>query len=292
MLIQSRERDLGGGFVVRRVLPYAKKRTIGPFVFFDHMGPLPIDQTHTMDVRPHPHIGLATVTYLFAGHGYHRDTLGSKQLIQPGDINWMVAGSGIAHSERTPDDERQAAPGNVLHGIQIWVALPRDKEEVAPSFRHYPGSLMPELKISEKSKIKLLVGEYNGVQSPVETLMKTTYIDIHSPEADHINVSIQDPEVGVYLVSGQVTVNGQKLEPGDLLYLNNAHNMNLQTGDHSRVMIIGGEPLPEPRHIWWNFVSTSPERIRKAAQDWKEQKFGKIEGETEFIPLPDESSLP
>lgn len=292
MLIQSRERDLGGGFVVRRVLPYAKKRTIGPFVFFDHMGPLKVDETHVMDVRPHPHIGLATVTYLFSGHGYHRDTLGSKQLITPGDINWMIAGRGIAHSERTPADERKAMPQNILHGLQIWVALPREHEEMPPSFKHYPKSTIPALDISNKSKVKLLIGEYNNLRSPVETLSKTLYIDIDSLEDDHLNFSISYPEIGVYVVSGELSIIGQVLKPGDLFYLNNTQNLNLVTKAGTRAVIIGGEPFPELRHIWWNFVSSSTERIRRAAQDWKEQRFGKIEGETEFIPLPDESTLP
>ena len=292
MLIQSREKDLGGGFVVRRVLPYAKKRMIGPFVFFDHMGPLTIDQTHVMDVRPHPHIGLATVTYLFSGHGYHRDSLGSKQLITPGDINWMIAGSGIAHSERTPENERTSLPNNVLHGLQIWVALPREQEEIAPSFKHYPKVVIPQLKVSDKSTVKLLIGKYGDVQSPVATLSKTLYIDIDSPEEDHLNFSISHPEIGVYVVSGELSIIGQVLKPGDLLYFSNTQNLNLVTKSGTRAVIIGGEPFPEPRHIWWNFVSSSTERIRKAAADWKAQKFGKIEGETEYIPLPDESTLP
>jgi len=291
MIIQARERDLGG-FSVRRVLPFAHKRTIGPFVFFDHMGPLKIDQTHALDVRPHPHIGLATVTYLFDGHGYHRDTLGSKQLITPGDINWMIAGRGIAHSERTPKDERDPSPENVLHGLQIWIGLPKDKEEMAPSFKHYPKANIPDLKISDTSTVKLLIGEYGGEISPVETLSKTIYIDIESPRADRLNFSIPHPEVGVYLVKGELTANGQKLGPGDMLSLDNATDLSIITSPKTRAVIIGGEPFTEPRHIWWNFVSSRPERIRQAAADWKAQKFGKIEGETEFIPLPDESTLP
>lgn len=291
MRIQARERDLGG-FTVKRVLPFAHKRSIGPFVFFDHMGPLKIDQTHAMDVRPHPHIGLATVTYLFEGHGYHRDTLGSKQLITPGDINWMIAGRGIAHSERTPADERQPSPQNILHGLQIWIGLPKDKEEMAPSFKHYPKSSIPDLKISDNSKVKLLIGEYGSETSPVETLSKTIYIDINSPREDRLRFSIPHPEVGVYLVSGELTVNDQKLNIGDMYFFDDASDLSITTSAGTRAVIIGGEPFTEPRHIWWNFVSSRPERIRQAASDWKAQKFGKVEGESDFIPLPDEATLP
>lgn len=285
MLIQARERDLGG-FTVRRVLPFAKKRSIGPFVFFDHMGPLKIDETHVMDVRPHPHIGLATVTYLFEGHGYHRDTLGSKQLITPGDINWMIAGSGIAHSERTPVDERKPAPGNILHGIQIWVGLPKEKEDMAPSFKHYPKSIIPDLKISEVSKVKLLIGEYGEAVSPVEAISKTIYIDIDSPKNDRLDFSLPYAEVAVYVVNGEVLVKGEKLSAGDMFILGDSRDLTMTTTAGARAVIIGGEPFSEPRHIWWNFVSSRPERIRQAAMDWKEKSSVKSKGKRNLFPSP------
>lgn len=285
LLIPGRVRDLGG-FSVRRVLPYAKKRILGPFVFFDHMGPMQVDHTHALDVRPHPHIGLATVTYLFEGRGYHRDSLGSAQLISPGDINWMTAGRGIAHSERTPEGERSG--GHVIHGIQIWVALPREHEEIAPSFFHHPEHTLPSLALSPRSQVKLLVGEYGAEKSPVAALSRTLYLDLHARERDTLQLSPEEEEIGVYLVSGELRVNGENVPEATLLVPADHKNLRLEMSAGSRALVFGGARFPEERHIWWNFVSSSKERIRRAATDWKDGKFARVPGETEFIPLPDE----
>ncbi|HMN69801.1 MAG TPA: pirin family protein [Bdellovibrionales bacterium] len=284
-IIAGRKRDLGG-FIVERALPTVEKRAVGPFVFLDHMGPLTIDERHKLDVRPHPHIGLATVTYLFEGCGMHRDTLGSKQLIQPGDMNWMTAGRGIAHSERTPAEALTA--GGRLHGVQIWVGLPSAEEECEPAFTHWPHSQLPFARRDKDVSVRVMLGEFEGTRSPVPTLSPMLFLDVDTKTSAELR--FQETEVAVFLVAGAGAVNGQAVNPSDLAVLGDPSRVRLE--GQARWVVIGGEPFPEKRHMWWNFVSSRPERIRRAAEEWRAGRFGSIDGETEFIPLPDSPPFP
>lgn len=285
-IIQGKERDIGG-FIVYRSLPTAKRRQIGPFVFLDHMGPVNIDEKHVMDVRPHPHIGLATVTYLFSGRGYHRDSIGSQQMIEAGALNLMTAGRGVVHSERTPEEDRHANVGMNMHGVQIWVGLPVSHEECEPDFVHYPKEDLPMIHIAGGLKSKLMIGEYEGEVSPVKTLSRMLFMDLLSEKNLKINFSFNEKEIGLFLVAGTAKVNGQEMVTEDLMVLGNPKYAEIEFSKGTRFVVIGGEPFPEERFIWWNFVSSKKERIRQAAQDWKDQKIGKVPGETEYIPIPD-----
>ncbi len=278
-IISPQSRSLGDGFVVARVLPNKEHRHLGPFVFFDHFGPLTYAPGKGMQVRPHPHIGLATVTYLFEGEIHHRDTIGSDQTISPGAINWMIAGSGIAHSERTalPDN------GGRLHGIQLWVALPKADEECAPSFRHYDN--LPALQ-RDGVAIRVLAGTAYGVTSPVQTASPLFYVEAELSAGARLALPAGYEERGAYVVQGAVQVDEQPLAPQSLALFSEDAELFSPTGAH--VLLLGGAPFPEQRYIWWNFVSSSKERITRAAEDWRDGRFGKIPGdETEFIPLPD-----
>ncbi|MES2769627.1 MAG: pirin family protein [Bdellovibrionota bacterium] len=289
-IIKSKEKDLGG-FLIHRSLPTAKKRQLGPFVFLDHIGPVSIDEQHAMDVRPHPHIGLATVTYFFSGRGFHRDSIGSEQLITPGDLNWMTAGRGIVHSERTPQEDRHASAQVNMHGVQIWVGLPKDKEECDPYFTHYPKEILPNLQIVDGLKVKLMIGEYGSVKSPVTCASRTLFMDILSEKNLKTKLSFNEVEVGLFLVAGKAVVNDQEMIVDDLMVLTDPSNAEIQFEKGTRFVVIGGDPFLEERFMWWNFVSSSKERLRKAALDWQAQKFGQVPGEAEWIPLP-EGPLP
>lgn len=283
MTITPRERDLGG-FHVRRVLPFAQHRMVGPFIFFDHMGPARFSPGQGMDVRPHPHINLATVTYLFEGAIMHRDSLGSEQLILPGAINWMTAGRGIVHSERTPQSLREG--GSQLEGLQCWVALPKESEEMEPSFVHHPADSLPEFHALE-ARIKLLVGELFGHRSPVKSEGDIVYADAQIPSGTTLEVPGTGRELAVYVLAGEVSVNGEAVAVGSMAIAQTGDDLKIQAQNSSRVMILGGAPVVGERHIFWNFVSSSNERIEKAKQDWRDQVFPKIPGDdTEFIPLP------
>lgn len=282
-ILTGHQKDLGGGFLVRRLLPAAVLRSVGPFIFFDHFGPsLETPQTEH-DVRPHPHIGLATVTYLFEGAMMHRDSLGSQQLIEPGAINWMTAGRGIVHSERRPESLRSSTYTN--HGLQLWVALPREHEEAEPSFEHTPATAIPERRAGE-AKVRVLVGEAFGARSPVHTLAPTLYLDVQLPVGVRMELPALAPEMAAYLVQGTLTVDGQALPAQQMAVLDPA-GAELLAGEASRLVVIGGAPLEAPRHMWWNFVSSRKERIAQAADDWEAQRLGQVPGETEFIPLPE-----
>lgn len=287
-IIKGKEKDLGG-FIIHRSLPVAKKRQLGPFVFLDHIGPVNLDEHRAMDVRPHPHIGLATVTYFFKGRGYHRDSIGSQQVIEPGALNLMTAGKGIVHSERTPKEDR--TPGVVMHGVQIWIGLPKEFEECDPDFKHYPKEILPTVKIQEGLKSKILIGEYGSIRSPVHTKWKTLFMDILSEKDLKTKLSFNEVELALFLVSGKAKVNGQDLIIDDLIVIENPKEVEVEFYKDTRFVVIGGDPFPEERFLYWNFVSTSKERLRKAAEDWKDQKFAKVPGETEYIPLP-EGPLP
>ena len=282
-LIVPRTRDLGDGFAVRRALPDARKRAVGPFVFFDQMGPVALAPGKGLDVRPHPHIGLATVTYLFEGEILHRDSLGTVQAIRPGDVNWMTAGAGIAHSERTPPELRAA--GSRISGIQTWVGLPAADEEMAPSFLHVPGRDLPVLE-ERGVRIRLILGDWEGESSPVPLRSATFYADAQIDAGATVVLPAEYAERGAYVVTGSVGHDGKTFEAGQLLVFRALAEANVTAQSHARVLLFGGAPLGE-RFIWWNFVSSRKQRIAQAADDWKAGRFAAVPGETEFIPLPE-----
>jgi len=284
MTIQPRTRDLGDGFQVRRVLPFAKRHALGPFVFFDHMGPTSFTPGAGLDVRPHPHIGLATVTYLFEGEIMHRDSLGSVQPIRPGAINWMTAGRGIVHSERTPPELRPK--GSRIHGLQLWVGLPQAQEEAPPDFTHYPASVLPEIA-RPGQKIRVMIGEAFGARSPVKTMSEIFYADVELASGASLDIPPAHEERGVYIVSGALTLDGQRYDEHQLLVLNRGVATSVTAAAPSRLVVLGGAKLDGERHIWWNLVSSSQARIDQAKADWKAGRFAKVPGETEFIPLPE-----
>ena len=282
MQLAGHEKDLGGGFTVRRVLPAASMRSVGPFIFFDHFGPVTALPGVNYDVRPHPHIGLATVTYLFEGAMMHRDSLGSAQLIEPGAINWMTSGRGIVHSERKPDDLRDRSFVN--HGLQLWTALPLAHEEDEPSFLHTPASAIPELKIGA-ALVRVLVGSAFGASSPVQAFSQTLYLDVKLPAGASIELPALAPEMAVYAVQGELAVDGDTLAESRMAVLQGPP-CTITAAQEARFVVIGGEPLDAPRHLWWNFVSSRKDRIIQASADWEAQRMGHVPGETEFIPLP------
>ena len=275
-------KDLGGGFTVRRLLPSTQRQAVGPFLFFDHFGPLTAQPSDNHDVRPHPHIGLATVTYLFEGAMMHRDSTGVVQRIEPGAINWMTAGRGIVHSERTPDDLRGVVRRS--HGLQLWAALPAGHEEDAPSFSHTPASAIPEAAV-QGAQVRVLIGSAFGCSSPVPTLSPTLYVDMQLPGGTELRVPAAAPERALYCIDAAFMLDGQLVQPGVMVLLPEGHEPRLQAAQGARVMMIGGEPLGH-RFMWWNFVSSRKDRIAQAADDWAAQRFESVPGETEFIPLP------
>ena len=280
LTIQPRVRSLGE-FDVRRVLPAAKRRMVGPFVFLDHMGPAVFPPGQGIAVRPHPHIGLATITYLFEGEIVHRDSLGIRQLIQPGAVNLMTAGRGIVHSERARED---VAVTSRLHGIQSWIALPLDLEETEPTFLHYPASSLPELTV-DGCTVRVIIGSAYGLQSPVLTYSPTLYFEASLAANAKLAVLDEAAERGVYVVAGRVEVGGEAYGEGTLAVLRGGVTVPLEANTDARVIVIGGSSVG-PRHIWWNFVSSSEARIERAKQDWAEMRMGSVPGDDEFIPLP------
>jgi redox-sensitive bicupin YhaK (pirin superfamily) len=285
LTIAPRDKDLGG-FSVRRILPYAKRRMVGPFIFLDHMGPAHFDEGKGIDVRPHPHIGLATVTYLFDGEILHRDTLGSEQVITPGAVNWMTAGRGIAHSERTGLEERLHS--HALHGIQSWVALPKEAEETSPEFFHHPAQQLPEFR-HEGASFRLIAGRAYGYEAPVKTFSPIFYMEVRLEAGKQFHLPKEYRERALYLVTGRLRIDNTTIEPRTMPVFTAEENITVEALEPSHLMLLGGEPLAEPRFIWWNFVSSSEERIEQARQDWKNGAFGTVPGdEVEFIPLPEE----
>jgi redox-sensitive bicupin YhaK (pirin superfamily) len=282
VLIESRARDLGG-FTVRRALPAAARRMVGPFIFFDEMGPAQFTTGQGINVRPHPHIGLSTITYLFDGEILHRDSLGCLQPIRPGAVNLMTAGRGIVHSERT-SPERLAA-GQRLHGIQTWMALPDGQEEIEPAFAHHPAEALPQFERGGAA-VTVIAGEAWGARSPVRTFLPTLYLDVRLAPGAALELPVHVPETGIYLVSGQASVSGCAVHAGSLAVLRPGHGAVLRAQETARAMVIGGAPVGE-RHIFWNFVSSSPQRIEAARQLWASGGFERIAGDAEFIPLPD-----
>ncbi len=275
-------KDLGG-FQVRRLLPGFPTKMIGPFVFFDHMGPATFPPGAGVDVRPHPHIGLATVTYLFEGALMHRDSLGSVQRIEPGDVNWMTAGEGIVHSERSPDDERPRGPK--LHGIQTWVALPRSHEGTEPEFRHHPGATLPTIE-QRGVAMHLIAGAAFGERAPVRTYSEMFYFAATMPAGSVLELPPEHEERGVYVVEGSARVGGRVVEPFHLATLAPGNTVEIRADGPARLMLLGGARMDGDRFIWWNFVASSKELIETAKLRWSEQRFPSVPGETESIPLP------
>ena len=281
-LIQPHVKDLGGGFLVRRCLPSVQRQAVGPFLFFDHFGPITAQPSDNHDVRPHPHIGLATVTYLFEGAMQHRDSTGVVQRIEPGAINWMTAGRGIVHSERTPDDLRGVVRRS--HGLQLWCALPAEHEEDEPSFVHTPASAIPAVE-QGGATVRVLIGEAFGARSPVATLSPTLYLDIALSAGAALALPAAAPERAVYAVDGDIQLDGESVPAGTMAVLAPDSEPLLCAAAGARLALIGGAPLGH-RHMVWNFVSSRRERIVQAQDDWEAQRFPKVPGETELIPLP------
>jgi redox-sensitive bicupin YhaK (pirin superfamily) len=280
--ISPKLHDLGGGFVVRRLLPTAQRQAVGPFLFFDHFGPVTAQPSDNHDVRPHPHIGLATVTYLFEGAMMHRDSTGVVQRIEPGAINWMTAGRGIVHSERTPDNLRAVTRRS--HGLQLWAALPEAHEEDAPSFAHTPASAIPQVQLPG-STVRVLVGSAWGQSSPVKTLSPTLYLDIALEPGATLTIPPLAQERAIYGVEGDFEIDMQAVAPQTMTVLAEGVESVVQARTSARLVVIGGAPLGH-RYMVWNFVSSRKERIVQAQEDWRLQRFDKVPGETEFIPLP------
>ena len=283
-LIVPRTRDLGDGFQVRRTLPAAERRSIGPFVFFDQMGPVTFAAGHGLAVRPHPHIGLATITYLFEGEILHRDSLGTVQPIRPGEVNWMTAGKGIVHSERTP--EKMRASGSRAFGIQTWIALPREHEETEPGFVHAGADSLPVVQ-QRQCTLRLIVGTLLGARSPVPTLSDMFYADVVFEAGGRLQLPPEHEERAAYVAQGAIEFDGRQYEAGRMLVFRPGGAIAIEAPTAARVLLLGGAPLEGPRHLWWNFVSSRKERIEQAAADWQQGRFPTVAGETEFIPLPE-----
>jgi redox-sensitive bicupin YhaK (pirin superfamily) len=283
-VIVPRSTDLGG-FEIRRALPSAQRRMVGPFIFLDHMGPAEFKSGHGLDVRPHPHIGLATVTYLFDGEIVHRDSLGTHAAIRPGEVNWMTAGRGIAHSERTGMDRRAA--GDKLHGLQCWVALPLSAEEMPPAFVHHTADELPLLS-GEGKTIRLVAGRMLGMQSPVEAQWDTVFADVVLEAGASMPLDADYEERALYILSGELEIAGDRFGPQKLLVFRPGDRIALRAATSAHCIIVGGASMDGPRHIWWNFVSSRKDRIEQAKADWKGGRFDLVPGdEKEFIPLPE-----
>jgi redox-sensitive bicupin YhaK (pirin superfamily) len=289
MVIDARRRDLGG-FEVGRVLPWAKRRMVGPFVFFDHMGPkqMAANLPRSVDVRPHPHIGLSTITYLFAGEIVHRDSLGFHQVIRPGEVNWMTAGRGISHSERF---ETMREHGGLLHGIQAWIALPQSDEEIAPEFVHYEADALP-LERSAGASTRVIAGKAFGKTSPVRTQSPLVYVHVELQAGAETGIPDGYSERAAFVAAGTIRIGEQSYEAGQMAVFAPGSQPRIVAATAATVMLLGGEPLG-PRHIWWNFVSSRPERIEQAKADWRAGRIPlPVDDAAEFIPLPEEPPPP
>ncbi len=282
-LIAPRVHDLGG-FQVRRAVPTLQARSVGPFVFVDHMGPAVFERGHGVDVRPHPHIGLATVTFLWSGRIRHRDSLGSTQDIAAGDVNWMTAGRGITHSERTPLQLREGE--HPLHGMQTWVALPKAHEETAPSFHHHTADSLPQF-LRDGARVRVIAGRGFGEESPVRVFADTLNVALDLDADAQIAIPPSHRERALYVLEGDAQIDGADIPNRHLALLDPGSPAVLRARTPVKAMLFGGEPLDGPRHLWWNFVSSSKDRIEQAKQDWLDGRFGKVDGDDEFIPLPE-----
>ncbi|MEI7445561.1 MAG: pirin family protein [Burkholderiales bacterium] len=283
-VLDPAHRELSPGFAVRRALPAAHRRSVGPFVFFDHFGPVTLARAEDADVRPHPHIGLATVTWLFDGEILHRDSLGSVQSIRPGEVNWMVAGRGIVHSERAPA-ARRGGPSR-SHGLQVWVALPRGREDDAPSFAHVPAAEVPRHE-ADRARLAIVAGDAWGLRSPVPVASRTLYAVGTLAAGASLALPDDHVERAVYVVEGAVELDGTVVEAGRLATVEPGDAAVVTARADARIAVFGGDPLDGPRFVWWNFVSSDRERIEAAKARWQADAFPRIDGETERIPLPD-----
>lgn len=283
LLIEPRLRNIGN-LDVRRILPSKQRRSVGPFLFLDHMGPATLAPGTGLDVPPHPHIGLATVTYLFEGTLTHRDSLGFEQVIRPGDVNWMTAGSGIVHSERTPPEARTR--GETINGIQSWVALPRNDEECAPFFHHHSAASLPEER-GGKTVLRLIAGSAFGMTSPVRVFSKMFYVDAQCKAGATISLPADLGERGIYVAGGRISLDGKTYDQEQMIAFDDGTDVAIRAESDARLMIVGGESLDGPRHMWWNFVSSSKDRIERAKDDWSQGRFTAVPGEAEFVPLPE-----
>lgn len=284
LMIIPNAKDIGG-FKVRRALPTAKRRLVGPFIFFDRMGPAILRAGQALDVRPHPHIGLSTVTYLFDGKIRHRDSLGTEMVIEPGDVNLMTAGRGIVHSERTPDELRGSPMS--ISGLQTWLALPDHKEEIAPVFENTASALLPEFE-AEGVKGRLVIGDFEGHRAPVTTFHDTLYVDIRLSPGARVKIPATAEERAIYILEGRVSLIGDGFNNDTLLVFKPGEEIIVESEHGAHFMLFGGASLGSPRHIWWNFVSSSKERIEQAKNEWKTGRFDIVPGDDkEFIPLPE-----
>lgn len=282
-IIDARSRRIGS-FSVRRLLPSRLRRLVGPFVYFDHMGPLSLAPGEGADVLPHPHIGLATITWLFDGELVHRDSLGSNQVIRPGELNWMTAGRGIVHSERTPPELRRR--GSALHGLQVWVALPTSHEEAEPAFTHYPANVLPLIDL-EGARARVIAGRSFGAESPVRAASPLFYVDLEMQVGSELPVPNDYEERAAYVVDGAIHCGAERAESGRMLVFAAGAKATLRAESAARVGLLGGAPIDGPRHIFWNFVSSSQDRIDKAKREWREHRFAPIPGDAEeWVPLP------
>lgn len=282
-LLGGKSRDLGE-FTVLRTLPAPQRQRVGPFIFFDHFGPAQFEPGHGVDVRPHPHIGIATITYLFEGQILHRDSLGHAKVITSGAVNWMTAGRGIVHSERTPPELK--ASGSPIHGLQSWVALPIDQEESEPGFDHYPAEQVPTVEQSGGT-LRVIAGEAFGARSPVRTASETIYVECRLDAGATIEIPIGYDEIAVYAVEGEMTIDGMVVAPGTMAVLSRGAAAAVNASTKALCMLLGGATLEGDRTLWWNFVSSSRERLEQAKRDWRQGRFDAVPGESEFIPLPD-----
>ena len=282
VILKPRAKDIGE-FKVRRALPFVQQRAIGPWVFFDHFGPVSFAPGEGMNVRPHPHIGLATVTYLFEGEIFHRDSLGNALAIQPGAVNLMVAGKGITHSERTRAELRET--GYDMHGLQLWMALPEDAEETDPAFYHHPAADIPSAEVGSTA-VRVMMGTAYGVTSPVKTFSETLYLEADMRDGERLNLP-HVQEMGLYVVKGEACIDGEIAPINAMTVLNTRAAKTVTAKGDTRFALIGGKPLGR-RYLDWNFVSSSKERLKQAKDDWKTGRFPKVIGDTdEFIPLPE-----
>jgi redox-sensitive bicupin YhaK (pirin superfamily) len=284
LTIVPRPKDLGG-FSVRRILPSAHRQMVGPFIFLDHLGPATFQPGEGINVRPHPHIGLATVTYLFQGEVLHRDSIGSEQIITPGAVNWMTAGRGIVHSERTTPEEKGKL--HYAHGLQSWIALPKEYEEMPPEFHHHPADSLPEWTQAGVT-LKLVAGSAYGYEAPVTIYSPMFYVEVKMQTGTRLKLPMEYREQAIYLIDGALRIGDTNIASKTMTVFVQGETIILEAEMPTHLMLLGGEPFSEPRFIEWNFVSSSPERIAQAKADWKAGRFGKVPGdENEFIPLPE-----
>lgn len=282
--LDSKKHDLGGGMIVRRVLPQRLKRMIGPFVFLDHMGPVIIEPDQNTDVRPHPHIGLSTLTYLFSGRIMHRDSLGTVASIESGEVNWMTAGHGISHSERAFESDRKSL--RELHGLQFWIALPDDQEDCDPEFHHYGYDEIPKIK-NDHYELTVIAGEGFGLKSPVTVTSPLILVDIKCLQKCSLKLPWSDYELAVYVISGQIKIGQELFNSFQMAVLDKNTDLTVEAQIDTHYIVIGGKPMATVKHIWWNLVSSSKEKIENAKMKWKNGEFPMVPEDNEFIEMPD-----